>query len=91
MEAFETLKTQVTKIFYKELPIVAMAVAFELRYKVDVAGLWEVLLGLAEQNAHHYTPLEIAQLRQATAGTFPKVGTEGFHKQLVDIVTLEMH
>ena len=71
---FELLKKLLSSVSYKELPAISLAIAFDLNYKVDVFQVWKLILEQVSRHIHHFTPIQILQLRHAFAGSFPKVG-----------------
>ncbi|KRX01650.1 hypothetical protein PPERSA_03734 [Pseudocohnilembus persalinus] len=85
------LKNLVQKTNYKLLPAIGLALSYELRYKIDFAGIWTEYVKILEKNIHHYTLLEMAQIRYALAGNFPKIGTPTLHKAIQDIIQNELH
>lgn len=62
-----------------------------MRYKVDYAKVWEAYIDVLNKNLHHYTPIEMAQIKHALHGNYPKIGSAVLHKALLDIVSSELY
>ena len=87
---FEQLKTKIMKTHYKQLPNIALSIAFDIRYKKDQFKLWTLLEKEIFQNLHHYDLLEIAKIRYAMAGVMPKIGSPAFAKACIDMIKQEI-
>lgn len=68
-----------------------MALSYELRYKIDFAKVWEAYLEILNKNIHHFTVIEMAKIKYALNGTYPKIGSPVLHKAFIDILIPELH
>ena len=72
-QLFDDLKDLISKTHFKQLPSIALAVAFDLRYKKDVFGLWEYISNEAFKVLHNMEIMELAKLNYAFKGSKPNV------------------
>lgn len=89
-ELFSELKSQIVKINYKYLPNLALSLAFDLRYKVDMFKIWDYIEKEIFHNLHHFDLLEIAKIHYAMAGFMPKIGSLQLHKACLDLIKQEI-
>ena len=89
-EIFNTLKVQIMKTHYKQLPNIALSLTYDLRYKADVFKIWSYIEKEIFQNLHHFSLLEVAKIRYALAGIMPKIGSPALHKACVDLIKQEI-
>ncbi len=85
------MKLYISKAHFKLLPDIALALSFELHYKIDHFKIWSTICSEILNNLYHYSALEFAKIRYATAGTLPKSGTPKMHKAMIDILKNELH
>ena len=85
VEALEKLRDLIPKTNEKLYPNIALYLAQNLRYKEDFSGVWEAIEEGAMKNLHNYSTIDIAKMKFALAGTFPKAGSPRLHKALLDI------
>ena len=84
------LASIIPKIHYKHYPNIALALAYQLRYKEDIAGIWANMETELFKVLHNVTTLEIVKLRYALGGFMPKGGSAKLHKAFIDILSNDL-
>lgn len=62
------------QVHFSEIPHFAMALSYELGYKIDHFKLWKSLYGELNKSLYHYSTMDLIKIRFATACTYPKIG-----------------
>lgn len=88
---FKKLVPLCRQLNFKEIPAIAMALTYELGYKIDHFRLWETIVDQCNKSLHQFTIVELIKIRFATACTYPKVGNPLFHRKILDLVSQELH
>jgi len=86
----QELKEMIPKINHRLYPNIALYLANKLRYKSDFLGIWSVLENEIFKILHNLSSLEIAKLRHAMAGTYPKAGSPKLHHAFIDIIIQDL-
>lgn len=90
MALIKELSNMLFHIPHTEYPNLALALTYRLRLRKDENfGIWEKLKVEIDRNLHLYTLIELAKLKHALGGVYPKRGSLLFHNACLDIVRQE--
>lgn len=86
----EKIRLHILNINYKLLPDLGLSLTFDLRYRSECVKVWDTYLQVLEQNIYHFSVLELAKIRYALAGIYPKIGDFKVHRMIVDVIKQDL-
>jgi hypothetical protein len=91
LQSLNELREVIKKTNYRLFPNIALHLACNLRYKEDFAGVWEAMEQELFKVLHNMSSIEVAKLKFALGGTFPKAGSPKIHRALLDLAREDLH
>lgn len=91
LQSLNELREVIKKTNYRLFPNIAMFLSCNLRYKEDFAGVWEAMEQELFKVLHNMSSIEIAKLKFALGGSFPKAGSPKLHRALLDLAREDLN